>query len=554
MASMDDNTFLTIRSRDDLASFLNIELKTLTMYAHSNKSFYDSFEIGKRSAGKRRLIHAPIPQLKRLQRVIAEELGKVYIPPSCVHGFVPGRSIVTNACHHVESPAILCLDLKDFFPSITANRVYGLFRSSPFSFPKEVASTLTEICCHEGSLPQGAPTSPVISNMICLRLDKQLSSFAHARKVFYTRYADDITFSSKSRKAVNRLLDTGHPEAPCRELLEIIEKNGLVVNAEKTHIARKTERQVVTGIVVNKKCNFPRDEYRVLRAVFHNWEKRGADYAAREYVIHDDSYRERLCLDGEDTPSEESFKRHIRGRLEYYSMIDSANAARSTSLERLWTMYYDRTGEPVSFSIPSRSVLSIHTAYDYKDILGRSVDFEADGSCFLTSDGRLITCKHCIANEGTPLELDDDCLCDLVDMKSGKTVCSVPVNSFERDMAHDFAVAPVPDALKGYPALMVDEINRPIVGQKVRALGVLFEHGGEVREIRCRIDLAHVDGAQYRVAAPFIKGMSGGPVIGLNGRVVGVVTKGSTPEDYFQDGYFLWLGAVLGKGSGHSNG
>ena len=266
--------------------------------------------------------------------------------------------------------------------------------------------------------------------------------------------------------------------------------------------------------------------------------------------MHDESYKERLCLDGEEAPSEEAFKSHIRGRLEYYSMIDSMNESRSTSLERLWTMYHDRTGEPISYVIPSRSVFSIRTYYDYAEFPGRERDksVESEGSCFATTDGKLITCKHCIADAATPFELTSDCECDIHDPRSGKKLSSIPINLFERDDNHDFAVCMLPEELKGILALPVDTVNRPVVGQRVRAFGVLYEHGGEAREIDCRIDLAHADGAQYRVAAPFIKGMSGGPVLNRQGHVIGIVTQGSAPENYTHDGYFLWIGAVLKNG------
>lgn len=544
-----DLAFLGIRTREELASFLGIKLSILTMYAYARDkkgAFYGSFEIGKKSEGKSRRIDAPTPQLKSIQRRIARELASIYDPPSCVHGFLEGRSIVSGAGHHVGCPIILSLDLRDFFPSIVEKRVQGMFMAKPLSFPMEVASALTGLCCYRGSLPQGAPTSPVLSNMICMRMDKQLSSFAHARGVYYTRYADDITFSGKSKRAVNRLIDVDSPDLLCAEIREIIRKNGFEVNEAKSHAARKTERQVVTGIVVNKKCNYPRDEYRSLRVVFHNWKSRGAEYAIRQYVAHEPGYKERLCADGEEVPSEEAFKRHLRGRLEYYSMIDSANDARSTSLERLWTMYHDLTGEKVSYAIPARAVLRIDTYYEHAEFPGEKTkkEFDAVGSCFVTTDGRLVTCAHCIASEGVSLDLPDDCLCSITKLGSRKPLCSIPVNRFTKCPSCDFAFAALPEELKDVPALAMDTENRPVVDQRVRAFG-MFNGAREVREQACKINQASWDGVHFRVDAPFIKGMSGGPVIGQHGKVIGVVWKGSPPDDYNLDGHFVWVGAAL---------
>ena len=549
MAHGTDSAFLRIRTREELASFLGIKLNILTMYAYAHYrkvAFYSSFEIGKKSEGKSRRIDAPTSQLKSIQRRIAKELTSIYEPPSCVHGFLEGRSIVSSARHHVGCPVILSLDLRDFFPSIAEKRVQGLFRAKPFSFPMEVASALTGLCCNRGSLLQGAPTSPVLSNMICMRMDKQLSSFAHARGVYYTRYADDITFSGKSSRAVNRLIDVNSPDLLCAEIRGIIRKNGFEVNAAKSHVARKTERQVVTGIVVNRKCNYPRDEYRTLRVVFENWKRHDIDYAACQYVAHEPAYKERLCGDGEDVPSAEAFRRHLRGRLEYYSMIDSANDVRSTSLERLWTMYHDRTGEKVSFAIPARAVLCIEACYDYAEYPGGTKDnqFDGDGSCFVTSDGKLVTCAHCIVDEGVSLNLPDDCECDIREPGTKRLLCSIPINHFTKSPNCDFAFAALPEELKDVPTLTIDTENRPVVNQRVRAFG-MFNGAREVREQACKIDLALWDGIHFRVDAPFIKGMSGGPVVGQHGKVIGVVWKGSPPDDYNLDGHFVWVAAAL---------
>jgi len=160
---------------------------------------YTTFEIKKKS-GATRTIRAPISALKILQRKLAYVLSLVYEPKSGTHGFTRSRSIVSNAQPHVKAKFVLNIDLKDFFPSINFGRVRGMLMAVPYKLHPTAATVLAQLCCVENSLPQGAPTSPVISNMICARLDSQLRSLARKYHCTFTRYADDITFSTSLNK------------------------------------------------------------------------------------------------------------------------------------------------------------------------------------------------------------------------------------------------------------------------------------------------------------------------------------------------------------------
>ena len=157
-------------------------------------------KIIQKKSGKVRNVAAPIRGLKFIQRNLADILTGSLEQKSCVHGFVPDRSIVTNAKVHLRRNLVINLDLKDFFPSINFGRVYGLFKSHPFNFNDQVAVTLAQICCFEGSLPQGSPCSPVISNLICRSLDNEMMRLAKTLKMSYSRYADDITFSTNLKE------------------------------------------------------------------------------------------------------------------------------------------------------------------------------------------------------------------------------------------------------------------------------------------------------------------------------------------------------------------
>ena len=183
-----------LASESALLAYLGLSSKELKKIWWFRGRMYRQFEIAK-GRGKTRIINAPDQRLKYLQRQIAPLLDQLYRVRNPVHGFVAGKSVKTNAQAHLRARFVLNIDLKDFFPSITEKRIIGVLQSLGIS--SRVASIIAKLCCHNAHLPQGAPTSPVLSNMICFRLDKKLLAFAKGARCIYTRYADDITFSSR---------------------------------------------------------------------------------------------------------------------------------------------------------------------------------------------------------------------------------------------------------------------------------------------------------------------------------------------------------------------
>ena len=251
---------------------------------------YHSYSIPKRN-GTSREICAPNWQLRRVQqRILRKILAPVEVHP-CAHGFVPDRSIVSNAQPHVGSKLVLKFDLQDFFPTITYARVIGLFTSlgyfgSTVRFSRDddshnVASTLARLCVfafdpHEwitAYCPQGAPTSPTISNLICRGLDARCEGLAKACSGKYTRYADDLTFSFPTTD-----LNIGRFRW---WVDQICHQEGFYVNHRKFRLMRASRRQTVTGIVVNDCLRIPREQRRRLRAILHDAEKNGLQAAAR---------------------------------------------------------------------------------------------------------------------------------------------------------------------------------------------------------------------------------------------------------------------------------
>jgi retron-type reverse transcriptase len=239
---------------------------------------YRRFQIPKQSGGTRTIL-APAPPLKAVQRRILRRLLAGLAAHPGATGFERGHSIVTNALPHVGREVVVRLDLKDFFPSTSAVRVESYFRT--IGWDADAARLLTRLCTHEGSLPQGAPTSPRLSNLVNHRLDARLAALAGSRQVSYSRYADDLTFSGAARsphagrRNPKTLLGMDLPPDRVNDLIHavkrIVESEGYTLHtSKKLRIMRAGDRKLVTGLVVNERVNLPRAIRRRLRAIEHH--------------------------------------------------------------------------------------------------------------------------------------------------------------------------------------------------------------------------------------------------------------------------------------------
>ncbi len=221
---------------------------------------YREFDVPKQSGGHRRIC-APEPQLKALQRrILRRVIGRLRCHPSAV-GFERGYSIVSNALYHARQAVVIRMDLKDFFGQTRAKRVRKYFQA--IGWNREASKLLEKLCTHRGGLPQGAPTSPRLSNLVNHRLDARLAGLARKFGAAYSRYADDMTFSlgDDNASAIRALI---------RATKKIVDDEGYVLHqTRKLHIRRQHQRQIVTGLVVNDRVNLPRETRRWLRAVEH---------------------------------------------------------------------------------------------------------------------------------------------------------------------------------------------------------------------------------------------------------------------------------------------
>jgi hypothetical protein len=284
-----ENELPPLDSAKQLAEALGLTIPELRRLAYHRDAAtvlnYRRFTIPKRD-GSERTIWAPMPKLKKAQRWIQRNIVEKLLVHGAVHGFLPGRSTLTNAAAHPDPKLVVKLDIKDFFPTVTLPRVKGIFRKA--GYREEVATLLALICTEspreivelEGKtyyvalgprcLPQGAPTSPALTNTLGLRLDRRLSGLAKRLGWRYTRYADDLTFS----------LPENH-QGPLRvgallgSVRRIVEDEGFAVHPDKTAVARRGGRQKITGLVVNgdQPPRAPREFRRQLRAAIHNRTK-----------------------------------------------------------------------------------------------------------------------------------------------------------------------------------------------------------------------------------------------------------------------------------------
>lgn len=249
---------------------------------------YRHFEIPKRTGGMR-LISAPRGLVRDAQETLAPLLQAAYDAHPSAHGFITGRSVVSNAHPHVGRHWVLNVDLADFFPTINFGRVRGLFMAQPFGLGAKAATVMAQICTYRNGLPQGAPTSPALSNFIAAALDRRLTRLAKEQRCRYSRYADDITFSCDQTVFPPALavLDATAPverQVSVGEALEeAIRICGFSVNPKKVRLQGRHRHQSVTGLAVNRTVNVERTRIRRIRAMLHAWEKHGLEAAGVEH-------------------------------------------------------------------------------------------------------------------------------------------------------------------------------------------------------------------------------------------------------------------------------
>ncbi len=243
-------------SASQMAKKMRIPLRQLVWMAWHQEAGYHRYTVPKPSGGVR-TIDAPVEKLKTLQGWIHRRILVDAKLHRCATGFRRGVSIVDNAARHARKRVVVRIDLKDFFPTITHRQVRKAFER--LGYPYSVSSMMSNLCTLRGVLPQGAPTSPALANLVCQTLDERLYRLSRKWKCRYSRYADDLVFSSNNERMPDLI----------PFIKEVIKSEGFVVNEDKVRVMRKGTRQKVTGLVVNQTPNLDRASRRLLRAMAH---------------------------------------------------------------------------------------------------------------------------------------------------------------------------------------------------------------------------------------------------------------------------------------------
>ncbi|WP_340263954.1 reverse transcriptase domain-containing protein [Sulfitobacter pontiacus] len=494
-----------LTSKDELLKHLAVSPAELKKIWWFRGRMYSHFNISKRS-GKTRLISAPDYRLKMLQQKIARSLAKLYNPRKPVHGFVPDRSVRSNAESHLRRRFILNVDLKNFFPTITDPRVQGLLES--IGIDKDVAEIVARICANNDCLPQGAPSSPVISNMICFRLDKALMKFSKEHRLLYTRYADDITLSSFQPPTALFEGDRPDPgkvaeEKLSDELRSIIRNNGFELNPEKIHYADKNSRRIVTGIKINEGMNVDRRYVRNVRTALFKVEKHGPAAAQAELKKRFG----KTC----------KIQSHLQGKISWIGFVKGQSDPVFRGLAKRYNTCFPANPikvHPTQAEIVDRAIWVVETEDD-------------TGTAFFLDGVGLVTAAHCV-NGASEIEI----------FHPLKTA-----NRFKVTVKHICAhrdLAILEHSISSTEYFELESFTgSPIVGTNTLAAGFPTYGPGDQLNIR----QGSISSLTTKSAVPLIEvsqmlgqGMSGGPLMNKQYAVFGIIHKGGPVAYVAKDG------------------
>lgn len=286
-----DQNLPIIYNQEHLCLLLGYKSEYVYAVSNSANHFYRTYEIAKKNGGTRE-ISEPLPSLKEIQRWILDNILSQIVISVYAKAYVKDKSIKENARFHKRQEVVLSLDVERFFDSITSDKVYNLFLE--LGYKDDVVVMLTNLCCLNGCLPQGAPTSPTLSNIILRDFDNEIGQYITENRIRYTRYADDMTFSGdfKPGKVISLVK---------RELYSV----GLKLNESKTRTRRHGQRQEVTGIVVNEKMQLPRSVRKKIRQEVYYIKKYGLESHMQKCNIHKANYLQ-----------------HLQGRIQYGLFIN----------------------------------------------------------------------------------------------------------------------------------------------------------------------------------------------------------------------------------------
>lgn len=491
----------------DLASLLDLDLKTLLFFAYNNSSLYKHYKIKKKSGGHR-MISAPDQALKSTCAKLNYYLSNVYeeFLPNSAHGFVSGRTIITNASNHVGRAYVLNIDLDDFFGSINSGRVMGLFRRHPFRFGPKLRSVLAGITTLGNSLPQGSPCSPVIANMVCLKMDKELIRLSQKNGWRYSRYADDITFTTNKLTVDLASVLAGNVTVG-KAIERIIRRNGFLINPKKTRLAVPGKSKWVTGVKVNKKLNVSRRYIREIRSMLNAWE-------TYSEVDAENVYNKKYNLG-----APKSFRQVLRGKIDH---LGNVRTKQDLLYRRLYNRLCDLEGKYEKRLPESRKDEYQNKVVVIKSSLGY-------GSAFFITKNILVTCAHVVGGDRS-VEYTIRQKRLPVEFKTASVLEVLP----QFDLAILYSISDntdliFPSNMKKTHSSFSQEEDYVAVGYGgFRSDGGFWKEPAVVDERIVHKDTSTTGIHSYQVNNPMWGGMSGGPVISKQtGCVDGYIVNGS---------------------------
>lgn len=518
--------FLAMKTREDVAVILGIKEKSLRYFLFKKRpeNMYHTFDIPKKN-GKSRKISAPSRELKEIQKKLALILTFIYEPKVCAYGFINNKSFVDNATQHTKRNLILNIDLKDFFTQIHFGRIRGMLMNAPYSIGEEAATTIAQIACFNGVLPQGAPTSPILTNMICVPLDNSLMRLAKRTGCTYSRYADDITFSTH-KKAFDESLIYIERDKVCigQKLLSILERHSFTVNPEKITLRSWHSRQEVTGLTVNAFPNLRRSYIKQFRAILHHCEKHGIYKTAQEYVTKGYCRNQDIKKIINDHEKEEIvdgwFKKVLIGKMNFFKQVRGNDSLTYLSFAQKINNIF---GEAI-FDVSALNLLA--------DLISHNtyvLEFEHDeelvqGSGFYINSIGLITSYHVTQNEGffkvyTYLTYPDIFL----------GVISKSLNEISSDEDIDYALYKPPFIVDNSHLFILGDSSKLKIGDQVITAGYPNHQKGNSPYIQtCSItSKKNFQGALfYTISGRISHGASGGVVLNENLEVIGIIKGG----------------------------
>lgn len=494
-----------------------------------------SFQIPKKNGGVRN-IQAPNSLIKLISYDILELLEKDYRPPKTVYGFIKGskKGTVGNALNHVGRRWVLNFDLENFFPSIHFGRIRGRLMARPYCYQKDVAELIAHLACYQtfsfekgrrsisGTLMTGSPLSPIISNIVCGTLDRDLTKLAKDSGGLYTRYADDITISFDHNSVPGSFgklqgSDLSNKIELSTLLKETVRNNGFEINSGKTRINHRSTRQEVTGLTVNKKVNVKRNYVRQIRSMLHSWEQYGLEEAKKTFSEKSST---NLLWN-----KSSSFEDHVKGKIEFLKSVRGEDDAIYAKFANRYNKLYKKNHFKIPVTNPLELLKETVFYIENEDDGGKT------GTCFHIGGNYFLTCAHCL---GSNLSIRPKAYSnfnyslDVIDQDNINDIailyCPFPLNSQHKiDFKEPFLKHSDIDYqsvvhLGGFPGNKApNEINfreEKIIGYDLRILEGFSDERAN----------------SYEVSGGVKPGMSGGPLLFKN-QLVGILTRGPQTEN-----------------------